>query len=158
MKPGPVFILTFLLQLYRCPSSDLKGRHGLVGLPQRRQTSPSSCAARDIFTLMEYAQHISSVAVTHRAGCSHRHVVSPGKMSRMFSDGGVNAAHWLHHAEVVKTDIFHWQQQLKRVAVTKQILSNDNSRSLLELLKLATSFQHRGTTMQVRQQAKCCSS
>lgn len=93
MRPGPVFILTFLPQLYRWPSSGLKGSYGLVGLPQRCQTS-----ACDIFTLMEYAQQISSVAVTHRAGCSHHHVVSSGKMNRMFSDGSTNAAHWLHHA------------------------------------------------------------
>lgn len=93
MRPGPVFILTFRAGLYRCPSSDLKGRYGLVGLPQRCQTSPSSSAEYDIFSRMEYTQHIPSVATTHRAQCSHHHMASCGKMNRMFCDGGVGDEH-----------------------------------------------------------------
>lgn len=54
------FTLTFRARLYRCPSSDLKAGYGLVGLPQRCQTSASSSAACDIFTWMEYTLHISS--------------------------------------------------------------------------------------------------
>lgn len=44
MRPGPVFILTFEALPYRCPSSNLKGVDGLVGLRQRCGTSPSASA------------------------------------------------------------------------------------------------------------------
>lgn len=44
MRPGPVFILTFLPQRYRCPSSDFKGRYGLVCLPQRSQPHQLLCS------------------------------------------------------------------------------------------------------------------
>lgn len=122
MRPGPVFILTFLPQLYRCPSSDLKGRYGLVALLQRCQTSPSSSTACDIFTLMEYTQHISSVAITHRAQCSHHHVVSSGKMNRMFCDWDVSAAHRLHHAICLRWLNLIFSIDNKWLIVTKQIL------------------------------------
>lgn len=52
MRPGPVFILTFEAVLYRCPSSNLKGMYGLVGLPQRCQPS-QVCLQLDIFTWMK---------------------------------------------------------------------------------------------------------
>lgn len=96
MRPGPVFILTFRDGLYRCPSSDLKGRYGLGGLPQRCQTPARSSAACDIFTSAEYTQPVPSVW--------SRYTPSPvfpsprGVPRQDGGDGGVSGEHRQCHA------------------------------------------------------------
>lgn len=94
MRPGPVFILTFRAGLYRCPSSDLKGRYGLGGLPQRCQTSPSSSVT---FSPPRSTRSPLLVcgAVTRQARCSHHHVASPRQDG---GDAGASGEHRQCHA------------------------------------------------------------
>lgn len=115
MRPGPVFILTFRAGLYRCPSSDLKGRYGLGGLPQRCQTSPSSSAACDIFTSTEYAQPVPPVR--------SRYTPSPSVPITTWRP----EARWrwwrcqqrtpAMSRDFVPPDLFHWQQRRKQVII-----------------------------------------
>lgn len=152
MRPGPVFILTFLPQLYRRPSSDLKGRYGLVGLPQRCQTSPSSSAACDIFTLMEYShsRYTQSPVFPSPHG-----VLWQDEQDVLWWRCQCSAlAPSRNLSEVVKPDIFHWKNikgQTSDYQSQSRFCKVTTAEFLLNLLKLASSFQRGGTTMQVGQ-------
>lgn len=120
-RPGPVFILTFRAGLYRCPSSELKGRYGLGGLSQRCQASPSSSAACDISTPTEYTQPIPSAWSRHTPS-----PVFPSPRGALRQDEQDvlwrrcrrrTPAMSRDLAEVLPPDLFHWQQRRNQATI-----------------------------------------